>query len=175
MSVSGPPTPMIDSMPNTPAAAAVRAMSPALPTRAAFKTGLVTGALLSATMAGSLFAANRIPVLEAHALERNIACCGLFVIFMLIPVFRFLNRPLQLFGSAMLAWGIFVMSYDLAGMYFTSLFQVLRTPLNAFLEGAVVYGVVAVGVWVAMMILHSRHHPIAPRRRRSDFFHDNRP
>jgi hypothetical protein len=165
---------MIDSVTNTPAAAAVRVISPALPTRAALKTGIVTGTLLSATMAGSLFAANRIPVLEAHALERNIACCGLFVICMLIPVCRFLNRPLELFGSAMLGWGIFVICYDLAGMYFTSLFQVLRTPLNALLEGAVVYGVVAVGVWVAMMILHSRHHPIAPRRRRSDFFHDNR-
>jgi hypothetical protein len=166
---------MIESMPNTPGASAVRAISPALPTRAAFRTGIVTGALLSMTMAGSLIAANRMAVLEAHALERNMACCGLFVIFMLIPVLRFLNRPLQLFGSAMLAWGIFVVCYDLAGIYFASLFQVLRTPLNALLEGAVVYGVAAVGVWVAKMILHSRHHPIAPRRRRSDFFHDNRP
>src|SRR5271155_5603701 len=81
-------------------------------------TGLYSGALLNIVMLGALFAANRIPGLERYALERNAASYSLFVIFMLIPVFRFLNRPLQMFASAMIGWGMFVVAYDIAGMVF---------------------------------------------------------
>ena len=86
------------------------------------------GSLLIIVMLGALVAANRIPGLERYALERNAASYSLFVLFMLIPVFRFLNRPLQMFASAMIGWGIFVVAYDIAGMVFRDLFQVLRTP-----------------------------------------------
>jgi uncharacterized membrane protein YdjX (TVP38/TMEM64 family) len=63
-------------------------------------TGLYMGSLLIIVMLGALVAANRIPGLERYALERNAASYSLFVLFMLIPVFRFLNRPLQMFASA---------------------------------------------------------------------------
>lgn len=142
--------------------ARVRAARPVL------STGLYTGALLMIVMIGTLVAANRIPGLEKYALERNGASYTLFAIFMMIPVVRFLNRPLQLFASAMIGWVIFVAAYDLAGMYFRNLFQILRTPFQALIEGAIIYGVCAVGSWVGEMVLHARRHPIAPRRRRSD-------
>jgi uncharacterized membrane protein YvlD (DUF360 family) len=87
---------------------------------------------------------------------------------MLIPVVRFLNRPIQMFTSAMIAWVMFVIAYDIAGMFFRNLFQILRTPFQAFIEGAVVYGVFAVGSWVGAMVLHARHHAITPRRRHDD-------
>lgn len=131
-------------------------------------TGLYTGALLSMVMIGALVAANRLPWLDNHALERNAACYSLFVIFMLIPICRHLNRPLKMFTSAMIGWVIFVVAYDIAGLFFRNLFQVLRTPFALLVEGAVVYGVFAVGFWVGAMILHARSHPIAPRRRRTD-------
>jgi len=131
-------------------------------------TGLYTGALLMIVMIGALVAANRLSWLDNRALERNAASYGLFVIFMLIPVCRFLNRPVQMFTSAMIGWVMFVVAYDIAGMFFRNLFQVLRTPFEALLEGAVVYGVCAVGSWVGAMVLHARTHPIAPRRRRTD-------
>lgn len=134
------------------------------------RVGLYTGAGLTIVMVASLIAANRIPSLDNRALERNGASYGLFLAVMLIPIFRFFNRPLKMFYSAMLAWGIFIVSYDIAGMFFHSLFQALRSPFDAFLEGAIVYGVCAVGSWVGGMILLARHHRIAPRRRRSDFF-----
>ena len=95
-----------------------------------------TGGLLVLDMVAALVAANRMPVLEKHALERNVAFCGLFVIFMLIPIARFLHRPVQLFGSGMLGWGIFIVAYNVAGMFFVNLFTVLRSPLDALLEGA---------------------------------------
>lgn len=128
-------------------------------------TGLYMGSLLVIVMMGSLVAANRIPGLERYALERNAASYGLFILFMLIPVFRFLNRPLQMFSSAMIGWAMFVVAYDVAGMVFHDLFEVLRTPFQALVEGAVIYGVIAVGSWVGAMVLLARRQPIEPRRR----------
>jgi hypothetical protein len=141
----------------------VKVMSPAV------RVGLYTGALLTIVMVGSLIAANRLSWLDNRALERNGASYGLFLAIMLIPIFRFLNRPLKMFFSAMLAWGIFVIAYDIAGMFFHSLFQALRSPFEALIEGAVVYGVCAVGSWVGGMLLLARQHRVTPRRR-SDFF-----
>src|SRR5580693_7017227 len=158
-----------------PAAAAVRALQPALPTRAGLKTGIYTGALLTIDMIAALVAANRMPVLEPRALERNVAFCGLFVIFMLIPILRFLNRPMQLFGSAMLGWTIFIVAYNLAGMYFVNLFRVLRSPFDAFMEGALIYGLIAAASRIAIMVLQARRQTIAPRRRTSDFIRPDLP
>jgi len=132
----------------------------------ALVTGLYTGALLVIVMLGSLVAANRIFGLEKYALERNAASYCLFALFMLIPVFRFLNRPWRLFCAAMIGWTVFVLAYDIAGIVFRNLFQVLRTPFQALIEGAVVYGVIAVGSWVGGMFLQARKEPIAPSRRR---------
>jgi hypothetical protein len=131
-------------------------------------TGLYTGCLLLIVMFGSLVAANRIPGLEEYALERNAASYSMFVLFMLIPVFRFLDRPVKLFSSAMLAWMIFVLAYEVAGMVFVNLSAVLRTPLQALMEGAAIYGVVAAGSWVGGMIIEAKRHPIPPRRRPSE-------
>jgi hypothetical protein len=136
--------------------------------RPALWTGLYFGTLLIMVMFGALVAANRLPWLDNRALERNAASYGLFVIFMLIPVVRFLNRPIQMFTAAMIGWVMFVIAYDIAGIFFRNLFQILRTPFQAFIEGTVVYGVFAVGSWVSGMVIHARHHPITPRRRHND-------
>jgi hypothetical protein len=73
-----------------------------------------------------------------------------------------------MFASAMIGWGMFVVAYDIAGMVFRDLFQVLRTPFQALIEGAIIYGVMAVGSWVGAMVILARRQPIAPRRRRTD-------
>lgn len=128
-------------------------------------TGIYTGCLLVIIMLASLVAANRIPTLEKYALERNSASYSLFVLLMLIPIFRFLDRPVRLFASGITAWIVFVMAYQVAGMVFIDLFVVLRTPLQALMEGAAIYGVVAAGAWVGGMIFEARRNPIARRRR----------
>jgi hypothetical protein len=135
------------------------------PSRPALKTGVYTGGLLIAVMFAALILANRFPSLERYALERNTAFYGAFFILTLVPVLRFLSRPLQMFSSAMIAWVMFVACYDFAGLFFRHLFQVLRTPFEVLIEGAVVYGFCAVGSWVGGMILHARHHAIIPGRR----------
>lgn len=133
----------------------------------ALRTGLYTGALLIVTMLGGLVTANRIPSLEGYAFERNAIFYTLFVVLMLIPVCRFLSRPKQMLAASMIGWVLFVGAYDVAGFYFRNLFLVLRTPFQALVEGAVVYGVLAGGSWVAGMLFHARHHPILPGRRRT--------
>lgn len=129
------------------------------------RTGVYTAALLVIVMFSGLVVANRFPSLERYAFERNAAFYTVFVLLMLVPVIRFLDRPVQMFGSAMVGWVLFVGAYDLAEIYFRNLFQVLRTPFEALVEGAILYGLCAVGSWVAGMILHARRHPIVPVRK----------
>lgn len=128
------------------------------------RTGIYCGSFLIIAMLGALVAANRMPDLEKYAFERNASSYTLFVLLMLIPVVRFLTRPIQMFASAIIAWVMFCAAYDVAGFYFHDLFQVLRTPLQALVEGTVVYGFLAVGSWVCGMLLHARNHPVAPGR-----------
>jgi len=130
------------------------------------RVGLYTGALLVIVMLGALVAANRVPGLERYAIERNAVSYTLFVLFMLVPIARFWNSPLQMFGSAMIAWTIFAAAYDISGIVFQNLFDSVRhTPFMALCEGAVVYGVCAVIFWVGSMILLARRHQIAPGRK----------
>jgi hypothetical protein len=139
--------------------------------RTALQTGIFMGALLIVVMIAALFVANRVPGTERYALERNAIFCALFFICMLIPIARYFNRPMPMFMSAMVGWVIFVIAYDIAGMFYQNLFQVLRSPFEALIEGAIVYGVAAVGAWVIGMFLVARQHPITPRRRRTDHLH----
>jgi len=134
----------------------------------ALRVGLYTGALLIVVMLGALVAANRIPGLERYALERNAISYTLFVLLMLIPIVRFWNRPLRMFGAGMVAWTLFVAAYDIAGMVFQNLYDAVRhTPFMALTEGAVVYGVCSVVSWVGGMVNHARRHPIVPGRKAS--------
>jgi hypothetical protein len=138
---------------------------PLVSSGSAIRTGVYGGAGLIIAMLGALVAANRIPELEKYAFERNAVCYTLFVLLMLVPVIRFLTRPIRMFGAAMIGWVMFVAAYDLTAIYFHNLFQVLRTPFQALIEGTVVYGIFAVGSWVCGMLVQARRQPIAPRRR----------
>src|ERR1700678_4220695 len=105
----------------------------------AMVTGITTGGLLIVVMLSTLLVTNRIPALEAYALERNAISYILFFLVMLIPVLRFLNQPLKLFAAAMISWTTFAAGYDVTGMVFKNLFDELhRTPLEALLEGMVI-------------------------------------
>ena len=128
-------------------------------------TGVYLGALLNVVMIAALVAANRFPNLESYALERNATFYGVFVLLVLLPVIRFLKRPVRMFTAGIVGWVLFAAGYNIAGFYFHNLFDVLRTPLEVLIEGGVIYGVAAVLSWVVGMIFHARRHPIAPRRR----------
>lgn len=151
--------------PNTPMETATQALADVKPSSPALWMGVYLGAFLDLVMVAALVAANRFPSLDPYALERNAASYGLFVLLLLVPVVWFLKRPVQMFTAGIIGWVIFVAGYDIAGLFFRHLFDVLRTPFEALIEGAVLYGVAAVLSWVVGMILHARRHTIAPRRR----------
>lgn len=129
------------------------------------RMGICLGVLLNLVMIAALVAANRFPSLDSYALERNAASFGLFVILFLVPIIRFLLHPLRMFTAGFVGWVLFVLGYDIAGIYFHNLFGALRTPLEVLAEGIILYGLAAVIAWVVRMALHARHNPIAPRRR----------
>jgi hypothetical protein len=130
------------------------------------RTGIYTGALLIVVMWVALVVANRMASLESYALERNAGAYGLFLLFMLVPIARFWNRPFRMFASAAIAWILFAATYEAAGMVFHNLFDSLQhTPLLVLMEGIFVYGLFAVGSWVMEMAIHARRHPIAPARK----------
>jgi len=144
---------------------ATKALTGAGASSPALWTGVCIGALLNVAMIGALVAANRFPALESYALERNAVCYSVFMLLLLIPVLRFLKRPKQMFVAGIVGWVLFAAGYNIAGFYFHGLFDVLRTPLEVLIEGAVLYGVAAVLSWVIGMVVHARRNPIAPRRR----------
>ncbi|MGH9685992.1 MAG: hypothetical protein ACRD5K_02745 [Candidatus Acidiferrales bacterium] len=134
--------------------------------RPVLKFGLCTGLAMVAEMAVALAVINRVAALESYALERNALFMAWFLILMLVPVCRFLRSPVRMFASAMIAWAIFVAGYNLAGIYFEHLFNALHHwPLEVLVEGAVLYGICAVGAWVVEMIVHACRYSIEPDRR----------
>ncbi len=154
------------SQPSGPSGASPHGGGPIAFLRPALIAGAYTGAMLIVAMLGALVAANRIPMLEPYAFERNAASYALFVMIMLLPVLRFLNRALKMFVASMTGWVLLTIGYDFAGLYFHNLFNVLqRTPFEVLIEGAIVYAVLSVAAWVCAMILHARRHPLAPARR----------
>jgi hypothetical protein len=135
------------------------------PYRSVARTGFYTGLLLTLVMFVALVVANRVPAFEGYAIMRNAVSGGLFFILAVIPIMRFLSKPLQMFCSAMIAWVIFAAGYNLAGLIFQNLFQAARMqPFHVFALGASVYGLCAVGSWVVGTILHVRRRPAAPQR-----------
>jgi hypothetical protein len=131
------------------------------------RVGVLTGIYLNAVMVGALLAANRVPWLEPLALPRNIASFGLFFLVMLIPIFYFRRSAANLFACGMLGWFLFALGYAVTGdFFFPNLFNfwLTRSPFHVFVLGGVIYGVVAVSVWVATLLSAARHHPIAASR-----------
>jgi len=132
----------------------------------AIRAGVSIGLLLSAIMIVALLVANLITALESYALERNALFMTAFVLVAASPVLRFRKHPRQMFVAAMVGWVLFVGAYDLAGRFFRDLFEALQhTPFETLVEGAVVYGICAVGSWVIDMVHEARRHPIVSRRK----------
>lgn len=134
--------------------------------KSGLRTGIMTGLLLNLVMAGALIAANRMPWLESRALERNAVSEGVFFLVALIPVFCFFRTPRQLFLSGLIAVALLTLGYEITGMYFAMLSHLLRTPIEAFIDGCIGYVVAAAVAWVLAMCQFLFGHTLVPTRRR---------
>jgi hypothetical protein len=130
------------------------------------KVGVLTGVYLCVVMVAAVLAANRVPFLDPVAEIRNWVARVAFGLVMLIPIVVYRRSAVWLFFSAILGWTMLCLAYWAMGFPFENLHTRLRPPLNLFMIGAVVYGVVAVMLWVGTLIAGALKLPVASRRRR---------
>ena len=118
-------------------------------------TGFFAGLGLSLVFVVWIYLANRVPALETFALERNAiaaACLGLIALF---PVFKFRRSPKLLLFSSLIAWAIFTLTYRLLCAIFWALSD-WRTTFQIFMEGVIVYLIVATACWLATLLARVR-------------------
>jgi cation transport ATPase len=132
------------------------------------RLGFITGAGLIAVMILALLAANRIPWLSHHDTARIWISYAAFALVMVLPVACFLRGPRRMFTCGMIGWLLFTLAYSIAGwFFFSNLFNRLNhNPLEVFVLGSFLYGIVAVGAWVCSLLAAARRHPVISRRAR---------
>jgi hypothetical protein len=122
-----------------------------LPNDASLRTGVYAGLSLSAVFAGWLVIANRVPFLEALAMERNIIAAAFLAVLALIPVIRFYRTPRDLLLSGLLAWSLLAFTYRLFCFKF-DLLEEYCSAFHVFVLGAVCYLVFATVSWIGTII-----------------------
>src|SRR5579862_6132622 len=91
-------------------------------TRETLKAGLMLGVALSGVAIAWLLIANRVPALEPVALLRNVAAGAIvFVLLILLPVYRFRRHPSHLFACTLTSWIILTAIYALLQIPFPRL------------------------------------------------------
>jgi hypothetical protein len=131
---------------------------------AAVRTGVYAGVFLTLIFTIWLVLANRVPILEHVALERNIAAAVALCLFAAVPILRFARWPGHLLASSLIAWLIFTVGYRILSLIFTRLSDRL-SPFHVFMLGAVVYMIVTTICWIGTAIWKAREshsHPNNP-------------
>lgn len=125
------------------------------------RMGIYTGICLSLVFAMWLVLANRAPLLERLALERNIVAVVGLVFFASLPILRFYRSPGDLMVSGLLAWMLLSITYRMLCMVFVLLDE-KYSAFHVFVLGAVVYLIFATLSWIGMMIWKVRSADIFP-------------
>jgi len=115
------------------------------------RVGMYTGICLSLVFAMWLVLANRVPLLERLALERNIIAVVGLVLFASLPILRFYRSPGDLMVSGLLAWMLLSITYRLLCMVFVLLNE-RYSAFHVFVLGAVTYLIFATLSWIGMII-----------------------
>ena len=124
------------------------------------RVGIYTGTCLSLVFAMWLVLANRVPLLERLALERNIIAVVGLVLFASLPILRFYRSAGDLLVSGLLAWALLSITYRLLGMVFVLLGE-KYSAFQVFVLGAVVYLICATLSWIGMIIWKVRSADIS--------------
>jgi hypothetical protein len=132
---------------------------------AAIRTGVYTGVCMSIVLVCWVFVANRMPLLERFARERNLAAAVVIGFLALIPLLRFLRLPGSMLVSGLIGWGILSLTYRALCSHFWALNERFGA-FQVFMLGAVVYMILATLSWIGGYIWkvreahvsHSNHH-----------------
>jgi len=128
-----------------------------------FRMGVYVGLCLFAAFAVWLVVANRFPVFERFALERNILAIAAMSLFAAIPIMRFIRRPGSLLGSGVIAWAVFSFLYRLICLFFSGLSS-WHSALQVFMAGAVIYLIAATLSWLGTLVWRVRASRSAARQ-----------
>jgi len=128
------------------------------------RVGIYTGVCLSAVFTAWVVVANRAPLLEPLAQQRNIIAALLLILVAAMPVIRFLRSPADLLLSGLLAWGLLTFTYRILTFFFV-LLEEYYTAFHVFVLGAIAYLLFATLSWVVIMVWRARaaHGTHTPR------------
>ena len=125
------------------------------------RTGVYTGLCLSFIFTLWVFIANRVPVLEPFAQQRNAGAVVLLLFFAAVPFFRFYNAPGNLLLSGLLAWAVLSLTYRMLSVQFAGL-QEFYGAFHIFMLGAVIYLLLATLSWIGSIVWRTRASARAP-------------
>ena len=121
----------------------------------AFRMGVYIGLCLFGVFGAWLTIANKFPVFERVAMERNLLAAAAMIVFAVIPILRFRRRPGSLLGAGLIAWAVFSFLYRLSCLYFSGL-PSWHTAWQVFMAGALLYLIAATLAWIVSLVLRVR-------------------
>jgi len=119
------------------------------------RVGIYTGICLSIAFVAWVLIANRAPVLEPLAAQRNVAAAIFLIFLAAMPVLRFLRQPGDMLVSSLVAWTLLTLTYTVLTFSF-SLLEHYYSTFHVFVLGVVVYLLFAALSWVGMMVWRAR-------------------
>jgi hypothetical protein len=141
--------------------------------RVAVRTGLIVGQLQVALLSAWLVIANRLPVFEQFAAERNFVAAVAGVVFAAMPIVWFFRSAPNILIAGGISWSLISLCYFGWSMYFERL--VVATHISAlqfFVLGLGAYGAASALVWVVSLLFGLRRaapvaeatgRPLVPR------------
>jgi len=127
---------------------------------AATRTGVYSGVGLSLVLTIWVFVANRVPVFESVALERNLIAAAALGLFAAVPVLRFVRMPGHLLASSLIGWTILAVTYRLLSIYFVGL-NARYSAVQVFTLGSVLYMILATLSWIGTCIWRARQSNVS--------------
>jgi hypothetical protein len=119
------------------------------------RVGLYTGVWLSLVFVAWVLIANRLPLLEPLAQQRNVIAALLLAMIAAMPLLRFLRSPAELLISGLLAWSVLTLTYWILSLKFI-LLQYYYSTFHVFVLGAVAYLLFATLSWIGMIVWRAR-------------------
>lgn len=119
------------------------------------RIGAYTGVCLSVILASWILFANRLPLLEPLARQRNMLAAALLILIAAMPVVRFLRSPADMWISGLLAWSLLTLTYRILTLFF-SLLEEYYSAFHVFVLGAVLYLIFATLSWIGIIVWRAR-------------------
>jgi hypothetical protein len=129
----------------------------------AFRIGVYIGFSLFGVFAVWVVVANKFPVFERVAFERNVLAVAAVGLFAAVPIVRFRRRPARLLGSGLIAWAVFSFLYRLSCLYFAEL-PLWHSAWQVFMAGVLLYMIAATLAWIVGLVLRVRASHAATRQ-----------